>query len=102
MRRLTPFAGASLTAAQLSASYATLVSGVGGRGVTLFFTNSLNGDVIISLDGGTTQFLMLPAGVGLALDLGANDAEFSGTVSAKDGTTAATTGYISCGVVRVL
>ena len=102
-RRLTPMAVGSLAFGSLLAAYANLLASVQGRGIILIFTNTLNSDCTISLDGGTTDSLILPAGQGLVLDLSANDAEFSGTIQAKRGPSGASTvGQINCSVIRVL
>lgn len=101
-RRIVTETGITVAFGSVGAAYSTLIGPIAGRGVTIVITNSLNGDAIISLDGGTTQFIELPAGHGLTLDLGANGAEYSGTISVKRGTSGASTaGFISAGVIRV-
>lgn len=101
-RRITPQAGQRIAFGSVAAAYGDLLTSVKGRGVVLVITNSLDAEVTISLDGGTTDFIWLPAGVGLTLDLGANSAEFSGTVSVKYTSGAPTSGAIAAGVIRVL
>lgn len=85
----------------LTGAYQTLLAAVPGRGVSLIFSNSLNAETVISLDGGTTDFITLQAGHSITIDFGAVAAEFSGTVSAKHTGAAPTSGAISVGVVRV-
>ena len=103
LRRITPRAMTTLAFGSISASYATLQSLLPGRGVIIFITNSLDKDTIISLDGGTTDFIQLPGLTNLTIDLGANGAEYSGTIQVKQGTGGAmASGFISCGVLRVL
>jgi len=101
-RRLAFQAVSSLAFGSLGAGYSNLLASVQGRGVILVFTNTLNSDCTISLDGGTTDCLILPAGQGLVLDLSTNDGEFSGTIQAKRGPSGASTaGQINCSVIRV-
>lgn len=99
-RRFKPFAGASVAFGSVGAGYGNLLASIPGRGYILTITNSLDADVWISLDGGTTDYVRLPAGVGISLDFGASEVEYAGTVSVKYGTGAPTSGFISCGVVR--
>ena len=98
-RRIVPQSVGVLAAGSVVAGYTALLSSVAGRGVTLVFTNTLNADVMVSLDAGTTDFIVLPAGQGMVLDIGANGCEYSGTVSVKRSGTP-TTGSIWCGVIR--
>jgi len=105
-RRLVSQAGGTIAFGSLGASYSAVVSNVPGRGISLHFISSLDGDVTISLDGGTTDFITIPPGAtvskSLTLDLGANGGHFSGTISAKRGPSGASTvGFLSVGVIRV-
>lgn len=100
-RRLVMKAGGNKEYSAVTSSYTTLLSGVEGRGVVLQIANSLNSDVYLSLDGGTTEYLRLPAATSNTIDLGSNGAEFSGTISVKYGSAAPTSGFIYCGVIRV-
>lgn len=100
-RRYLGMASARLAAASVSAGYVTLIGPVAGRGYVLQISNSLNGDVVLSLDGGTTDYITLPAGISLSIDFGTNNIEYSGTASVKQGPSgASTTGFISAGVIR--
>lgn len=102
-RRVSLIPGASLAFGSLAASYTAVGAAVEGRGVIIAIANSLNVDCWLSLDGGTTDFIQLPAATSITLDLGANDAEFSGTIAVKQGTAgAAASGLISRGVIRVI
>ena len=101
-RRLTPFTGTRVAFGSVTGSYTTLIGPIPGRGIIIFIANSYNAEVWLSLDGGTTDFICLPAGQGMTLDLSTNDAEFSGTVSIKSQGAAPTSGTMSAGVVRVL
>ena len=100
-RRLVVVAEGRVAAASVGAGYAAIQSNL-SRVINITFANSLNGDVSISFDGGTTTYITLPAGQTLSVDLGANHAEYSGTISIKQGPSgASTTGFISCGVIKV-
>jgi hypothetical protein len=101
-RRITPQVGQRIAFGSVTASYTDLLTSVKGRGMILVVTNSLDAETTLSLDGGTTDFLWLPAQTGLTLDLGTNQAEFSGTVSIKYTSGAPTTGAIAAGIIRVL
>jgi hypothetical protein len=86
----------------VTAGYVTLLAlGTVGRVVILSFANSLSGDVTISLDGGTTDYITLPAGLSHQIPFGMAGIEYSGTVSVKQGPSgASTSGIISCGAIR--
>jgi len=100
-KRLVSRAVGTIQFGGISGTYATIQSSVQGRGVIVVIVNSLNTSTIVSLDGGTTDFIELPAATSLSLDLGANGAEFSGTISVKQGAAGApASGFISCGVIR--
>ena len=90
----------TLAFGSVTAAYATLVSSVQGRGICLHFFNSLDAAIVVSLDGGTTDWGLIPAGLSWTIDLGANDIEYSGTSSVKDNGAANTSGFISCSVTR--
>lgn len=101
-RRLVSESAGTVAFGSVGASYGTLIGPIAGRGVVIFIANSLNAGVILSLDGGTTDFIRLPAATPITIDLGANSAEYSGRISIKqDGAGAPTSGFISCGVIRV-
>ncbi len=101
-RRIVAQAVGTLAFGSVAVGYTTLQGPIAGRGVVVAIANSLNGGVILSLDGGTTDFIRLPAATPITIDLGANSAEYSGTISVKqDGAGAPTSGFISCGVIRV-
>lgn len=102
MRRIVAEAEGRLLAAAVTAGYVSLHSSVKGRGVIIHIANSLDGDVVLSLDGGTTDYIAIPAGNNITFNLGTNNAEYSGTISVKQGPSgASTSGFISCGVLRV-
>ena len=101
-RRIVAQAVGTVAFGSVAVGYGTLQGPIAGRGVVLMITNSLNAGTIISLDGGTTDFLRIPAATSITIDLGSNDAEYSGTISVKqDGAGAPTSGFMSCGVIRV-
>lgn len=98
----TTQAGASVAFGSVGAAYSKLLGPIAGRGISLHIVNTLDKDVWISLDGGTTDFLQIASARDIELNLGANGAHYSGTVSVKQGSAGAGSGFISCGVVRVL
>ena len=103
-RRIVGTAEGRLAAASVVAGYTTLkdVAAAGGRAVLISIASNLDGDVTISLDGGTTDYISLSAGISHAITLGAAGAEYSGVISVKRGPSgASTTGFISCGVIRL-
>lgn len=100
-RRIKPFACVKLGFASITSSYATWIGPIAGRGVVILITNSLNNEVFISLDGGTTDFLWLPTASGIAIDLSANNAEYSGTIAIKDLGSHPNAGSICASVLRV-
>lgn len=93
----------------ITGTYATLkavttvtgsVTGNKGSAGILEFFNTLNQDVIISLDGGTTDAIYLPAGLSYTIDLFANFLEFVGTIQVKHAGVAPTSGGISVTIIR--
>ena len=101
-RRIVAQAVGTLAFGSVAAGYTTLQGPIAGRGIIISIVNSLNAGVIVSLDGGTTDFIRLPAATPLTLDLGAGEAQYSGTISVQqDGAGAPASGFISCGVIRV-
>lgn len=100
-RRITPMACVKMGFASVTSSYTTLLGPVAGRGVVILITNSLNAEVFLSLDGGTTDFIWLPVAAGMAIDLSANMAEYSGTISIKDLGSHPGSGSICASVIRV-
>lgn len=100
-RRIVAQAVGTVAFGSVGAGYSTLNGPIAGRGVIICIANSLNAGCIISLDGGTTDFIRLPAATPLTLDLSASNVEYSGTISVKqDGGGAPGSGFISCGVIR--
>ena len=91
--------GGYLAFGSIPAGYATLVGPI-ARVTGLIFFNSLDQDVVVSLDGGTTDFVTLPPGINFVLNMRALGIEYNGTVSVKRLSGASTVGYISCGVLR--
>lgn len=100
-RRLVPLGSSTIAFGSMTNSFQDASSQCNGRGVIIVITNTLNSDTTVSLDGGATSFIVLPAGQGLTLDLSTNDGEFSGKIQVKYTTGAPTAGFICCGIVRV-
>lgn len=99
-RAVVTTAGGSIAGASLTGSYQTLISSVPGRGVLLAVGNTCNADVVLSLNGGTTNWMVIPAGVSFTFNLGAVGVEYSGTISAKHNGAAPASGTLSVGVIR--
>jgi hypothetical protein len=92
--------GGSIAGTSITGSYQTVLSSIQGRGVVLVFGNSCNTDLVVSLDGGTTNWMILPAGFSPVLDFGSNDVEFSGSVSIKHNGVGPASGTFAVGVIR--
>ena len=84
----------------VGAGYANLLGPISGRGVVLFITNSLDSEVVISLDAGTTDWMYLPAGTPVTIDMITNELEWSGSISVKHNGVAPTVGAIAASVLR--
>jgi hypothetical protein len=85
----------------VTTDYADLFSSaIEGRVVNISVANSLNAEVKLSFDGGTTTYIHLPAGASLSLDLGANGLEWSGTLSVAADDSLPTSGILSVGIIR--
>lgn len=98
-----------LDAAAVLAGYTTLltvsavtgsVDGNKGAAAILFFFNTLDADVVISLDNGTTDAVYLHAGKSWTMDLSAGEMRYLGTIRVKRASGAAATGSIACTAVR--
>lgn len=98
-----------LDAAGVLAGYSTLldvqavngsVTGNKGGATILFFFNTLDADVILSLDNGTTDAVYLHAGKSWTMDLSAGEMRYVGTIRVKRASGAAATGSIACTAVR--
>lgn len=71
-----------------------------GAATILYFFNNLNADVIISLDGGTTDAVYLPANFSWTCDLSTGNMLYTGTIQVKHTGSAPASGGIACSVVR--
>lgn len=93
--------GGSIAFGSITGAYQNIFSSsVQGRGVVLYILNTLNQDMILSLDSGTTDWIALPAGLSITIDLGANEVEYSGNIAVKNNGISPTSGRISVGVIR--
>ncbi|OQB10453.1 MAG: hypothetical protein BWY21_00374 [Parcubacteria group bacterium ADurb.Bin216] len=93
-------AGGRIAGTSITGSYQNVLSSVPGRGLVLVIANSCNQELVVSLDGGTTDWMYFPPGYSPNIDLAANDAEYSGTVSVKHNGVAPASGVFSVGVIR--
>ena len=82
----------------MTAGYQTVISSTGSIR-KLIITNSLDTDTTISIDGGTTDFIVLPAFLSLVLDLDTS-MHWSGVVSAKYTSLAPAIGSLCVGVIK--
>lgn len=62
-----------LAGSAVTTSYANLGAVLAGNALVIVFTNGADKDMVVSLDGGTTDHIYLPAGSVKALDLGDKD-----------------------------
>lgn len=86
-------AGYSTVATLEPVAISTSLPPAGGVAI-LNFQNSLNQDVILSFDNGTTDSVYLLAGKDYSLDLGAADLSYTGVVRIKHAGVAPTSGAI--------
>jgi len=95
MARIIGFEALSeLAPAGIGATYATLAT-LTFHAKQLLFVNSLDGDVVLSFDGGTTDHVRLPASTSLSLNFTDNEHLLAGTViQVKDGASAPTAGTL--------
>lgn len=96
-----------LAGASITGSYQTLINIARGSGflaaesaTILLFFNTLDKDIIVSLNGGVTDWGYIPALANWTLDLTAGDMLFTGVVQVKHAGVAPTTGAISVSAVR--
>lgn len=82
----------------VAATHTQLFSSSGLSGRKLYVTNSLDTEVVISLNNGTTDFLNLPPGVGIVIDFDTS-MHWAGTVTVKYFSAACTSGFICAGVL---
>lgn len=94
-------AGNSLAFGSVVVGYTALLTSVVGKVVVLFIDSTLNGDVVLSLDGGTTDWRLLPAGTSTTIDFGAQEAIWNGTLSVKYNSAASTSGFIAASYIKV-
>lgn len=86
----------SATAADMSTSFVNLGAVLEINVTHARITNDLDGDVILSLDGGTTEYEIIRAGETIPVPLGASSLSIPGGVQpqVKNSGTSATSGVI--------
>ena len=98
-----------LDAAAVLAGYTTILNVVVvsgsisnniGAATIIYFSNTLDADIVISLDNGTTDGFFLHAGKSLTIDLSAGNMRFEGVIRIKRFSGAPAAGSIACSVVR--
>lgn len=100
LRAKTNVSVGSLAFGSISGTYAALKTGV-ERCRGLLFFSSLDKDVIISIDGGTTDFAWIPANSSFILNFEQFGLQYSGSLSVKQGGGGAcTSGFISVSQLR--
>lgn len=97
----------SLAAGSISGSYANIGTATTREFRAFMVNNATDGDLVISLDGGTTDHLFMPAGSFQLYDVGANAQQFDdkfvlpvGTQFAVKLSTAATTKSVYVSVLQ--
>ena len=93
-------AGGLVSFGSVGAGYGTLLATT-GRVRKIFLQNSLNQNIVVSLDGGTTNWMVLLAQKDLAIDFDTS-LQFSGTISIKHNGVAPTSGAISAAIIGAL
>ena len=86
-----------LAAGAVTGSYATLLPAVSASVRKLIITNSLDQETVISLNGGATDFLFLPAQQGIIIDFDTS-MHWAGSCVVKHNGVAPSVGAISAGV----
>jgi len=98
-----------LDAAAVLAGYTTIlnVANVSGSiannigcSTIIYFSSTLDADIVISFDNGTTDSFFLHANKSLTIDLSAGNMLFTGIIRIKRFSGAPAAGSIACSVVR--
>lgn len=100
-QRYFDIADGRLAFGSITGTYATLKSGISGSVRQIIISTSLNNEIILSLDGGTTDFLHMPGSTiprELILDL--DEGQWTGDVKVKHNGVASTSGFIAVGFIR--
>lgn len=66
--------------------------------IGFIFFNGTDAGVVVSLDGGTTDWASVPATTSFVANLGALGLDYSGTISVKQGSAGPTSGAVSVSV----
>lgn len=93
-------AGLGAAFGSITGSYLFISSQINGRCAFLSIKNTLDTVSIISLDGGTTDWLFLPPNTSIDIPFGAAGVEYTGRVAVKHNGAAPAAGFISTAVVR--
>ena len=91
--------GAYSTLLTVANTTGSVTSNVGFARIIYIF-NTLDQDVILSFDNGTTDSVFLPAGKSWTCDLSTGNMYFSGVIRVKHAGVAPASGNIACSVVR--
>lgn len=91
-------AGAAIAFGSVGAGYGTALA-ITGSARKVIIASSLNQECVVSLDGGTTDFMVFPANFTLTLDFDPSMI-YSGTVSVKHNGVAPTSGKFIVGVIK--
>lgn len=91
-------AGAAIAFGSVGGSYSAALA-VTGSARKVVIVSSLNQECVVSLDGGTTNFMVFPASFTLTLDFDPTMI-YSGTVSVKHNGVAPTSGRFIVGVIK--
>lgn len=93
-------AGGSLAFGSVTGAYQNLLTAANATTVRkLFIFNTLNTDSVISLNGGTTDWVILPAGLSCTIDFDMS-LQFDGAVAMKHNGAGPASGRISAAILR--
>ena len=91
-------AGGAIAFGSVGAGYGTALA-VTGTVRKLIFASTLDQECVVSLDGGTTNWMVFPANFTLTIDLNP-DMQYSGTISVKHNGVAPLSGKFIVAVIR--
>lgn len=93
-------AGLGAAFGSILGTYIFISSQINGRCAFLSIKNTLDTVSIISLDGGTTDWVFLPPNTSIDIPFGSLGTEYTGRVAVKHNGVPPTAGFISTAIVR--
>ena len=92
-------AGGELAHSDFAGTYVTVVAATAEHMRVVILVNATDEAVIFSLDGGTTDSVLVPSGQTVTIDLRANDGNIPpAAIQVKDGDSAASAGQVGATV----